>query len=753
MVRAQPAGRSPDETFVFRMSPCLYGPGAPGAHPGGASDVMSGTRISTPARHSGCLRIDVRAPRGTTDVVTGKRILRVVALGCVTSALAAQAVAAQELTVRSDLPSGGFIDRRTPVRITPDRPLEGDARLAVLVAGQDVTALLTRREGEDTLEYDPSIFPLPAGEHELAVFVIDAEDRWTEVARFPIRVRGALGFEERRFEPGLDIGLKSQPAENHDPAELTPERATYGQLDGQMRLGLEQLHAGFSWGADVDLVGTSYQKDALRFFRDGDEAPHVDLASYAARIETEPVGLTVGDLRFGDHRHLTNGISARGARVDLDGGRVDGSFVASSAVQIVGWDNPVGLGESDDRILMASLGVDALSTPGGLRLDASWMSGRQQPTSGFNQGVVSDFEKSDGFSLRLRSSALKGRLRLDAGYAESQFVNPEDSLLAQDRELVEVRETRRDARYIDADVDVLRDVPLWGAERARLSVGYRHERVDPLYRVVGSYMGSDRLTNRFDVRADIAWLTLGGSFGRGEDNLDDLPSVLTTRTDRRGFTAALPLQRGASWLPSLNYRLDRTHQLGLGVPVDGGFDESHIPDQVSLNHAAGATWQLSRVRLGLQYDVSDQDNRQPGREDADFLTRRSSVQVGVTPATALDLGLDLSLESRDDQGAEVVTHARRWSASASLRPFRASSLSFSWSDTFQDDDVETFERSDQVLSAGWTSFVPFFERFGGQYFLRFNYQSNSSLDVVQELESDRMVWTLQFGLNLSAGRR
>jgi len=104
--------------------------------------------------------------------------------------------------------------------------------------------------------------------------------------------------------------------------------------------------------------------------------------------------------------------------------------------------------------------------------------------------------------------------------------------------------------------------------------------------------------HRVDVRADISWLTLSGSFGRGEDNLDEIPSVLTTQTDRTGYTATLPLQRAGRWLPSLNYRLDRTHQLGLDLPTNGGFSESHIPDQVSLNHSASARWQIGRVRLG-----------------------------------------------------------------------------------------------------------------------------------------------------------
>ena len=667
------------------------------------------------------------------------------------AALVAAPLAGQQMTVTSDLPQEGFVDPATPLRITPDRVLAEGERIAVMVGDQDVTALLTF-DGE-TFTYRPGAFPLPAASHEMRVFLVDARRTWRELARFPLRVRGALGFEERRFTPGMNLSLESQPAQGHTPLEAGPERATYGQLDGELRLGVEQVHAAATVGADLRLVGTSYQEDALRFQRKGEDAPKVDLSSYEVRLRSEPVNVTVGSLQFGEERHLMNGIGGRGARLDLGEGRVDGSLVASSAKQIVGWENLLGFDTSDDRILAASLGLDLLSTPGAVRVEASWMSGRTRPASGFNQGAITDREESDGFSVRLRTNALKGRMRLDAGYAESRFTNPEDDLLSQGRDLVEVHRTRKNARYLDADLDVLRNVPLWGTEKGRLSVGYRHERVEPLYRTVGTYVRSDVLTHRYDVRADVSWLTLSGSLGRGEDNLDGIPSVLTTRTDRTAFTAALPLRRRSGWLPTLNYRLDRTHQFGLGIPVGGGFDASHVPDQVSLNHTANATWQGGRAQLGLQLGIADQDNRQPGRENADFLTRRTSVQLGLTPVAALSLGLDLAQERRENRGADDVAETRRWGVSLSWRALRSSSLSVSWSDTFQDNAAATFERGDRVLTAGWSSFVPTAERFGGQYFLRFNYQSSRDQDLLRAMGSDRMFWTVQLGLSLSAGRR
>ena len=185
--------------------------------------------------------------------------------------------------------------------------------------------------------------------------------------------------------------------------------------------------------------------------------------------------------------------------------------------------------------------------------------------------------------------------------------------------------------------------------------------------------------------------------------------------------------------------------------MDGGFSASHVPDQVSLNHTAGLKWRRGILSVGLQANLSDQDNRQPGREDADFVTGRNRLELGITPTPSLSLGMDLALESRDDKGAAVISDTRRWGIRASWSPLQSSSLSLNYSNTLQDDDADTFERDDHLVDIGWTSVVPFIDAFGGQYFLRFNRQSNRSLDLVRRNQTDRMNWTLNLGLSVSFG--
>ncbi|MCA9739785.1 MAG: hypothetical protein KC645_19315, partial [Gemmatimonadetes bacterium] len=104
---------------------------------------------------------------------------------------------------------------------------------------------------------------------------------------------------------------------------------------------------------------------------------------------------------------------------------------------------------------------------------------------------------------RVTAQALSRRLRLDAGVSRSRFDNPEDPTLAQGFDLVGVEEETSGARYLEASVDALRDLRLSDTRRVRLTVGYRHERVDPLYRSLGAYTQADRLQDQVDVSADV----------------------------------------------------------------------------------------------------------------------------------------------------------------------------------------------------------------------------------------------------------
>ena len=115
---------------------------------------------------------------------------------------------------------------------------------------------------------------------------------------------------------------------------------------------------------------------------------------------------------------------------------------------------------------------------------------------------------------------------------------------------------------------MLKGVKLGGGKTARLSVGFKHGRVDPLYKSVGTSTRADQLHNQFDVKADVAGVAVQATFSDAHDNLDELPSVLKSNTERTGLKVGVPLPNifrgkpGVTWLPALQYRMQRAHRFG-----------------------------------------------------------------------------------------------------------------------------------------------------------------------------------------------
>ncbi|HXI13017.1 MAG TPA: hypothetical protein VNM92_10260 [Thermoanaerobaculia bacterium] len=93
-------------------------------------------------------------------------------------ALADDPAITANFTAQQHLPSN------TPIELRLNRPLEStEGRLALFVDKTDVTALFTALPGR--LVYQGERYPLPAGEHEVIVYLVSPEGSWKEIGRFP----------------------------------------------------------------------------------------------------------------------------------------------------------------------------------------------------------------------------------------------------------------------------------------------------------------------------------------------------------------------------------------------------------------------------------------------------------------------------------------------------------------------------------------------------------------------------------------
>ena len=70
-------------------------------------------------------------------------------------------------------------------------------------------------------------------------------------------------------------------------------------------------------------------------------------------------------------------------------------------------------------------------------------------------------------------------------------------------------------------------------------------------------------------------------------------------------------------------------QHGDGVPENGGFSVSHVPDQLNRNANLTLAWQRTVWSLGYRHNVVRQDNRQPGRELADLPYAAGEVEAAL----------------------------------------------------------------------------------------------------------------------------
>jgi len=699
--------------------------------------------------------------------LTGRRAGRVAliavlaaAMGSAAAVRAAAQEAAQAPSVAPGFAVGEWLSSDLAIELLVSPPLDPAAgSLAVFLGETDLTSLFEATS--EKLAYRSTAPRLPAGESELVVHFITPDDHWQEIARFPIRVRTRGGFEKATFDPKLDLGNEGQVAEDHSPDENRPPRETFQDVTANTGFTTVHVRTGWTVQSQFNVMGVSHREKALRFGERGEDAPKLDLSDYRVEVEKGIARASLGHVSFGGNRHLINSFGSRGATLALRlGSRADLTAALLHGTNIVGWSHFTGIDRRRHRMGGATLGLEAFpSRPGTLRLEATTLSGSVLPLTGFTQGAVNDAEESRGWGLRFGAATPGQRGRVEAGYSRNRFDNPEDPLLSQGSELVEVREATRGARYLEASYDVMRAWSITPSVQGRLAVAYRHERVDPLYRTIGAFVQADRSSHVVEIQGGVGELSLQLSHQRTRDNLDDVPSILITRG--RDYAASLSVPAAfvlgrrsrPFWLPFMSYRWQRTHQKGDGVPDNSDARPTFVPDQVSAVHGLGLDWQGGRWRASYRIDRSSQDNRQPEREQADNTSRVQGLSLTFAPFPSLDTSLDVAFERAQNKEIDRVDRTRRLGMSADWRVTTSTSLGARWSLTDGKDDQHLRENRASDLSAQATQRLDVLRIAGrplpGQVYFRFGRQTSRFLDREFEVDDSRRNWTANTGLNLT----
>jgi hypothetical protein len=668
----------------------------------------------------------------------------------------------EPLVITSDFGGDAWVDANQPIGLRLSRPLDlRTERLAIVVGRTDLTALFMVTP--TVARYAANTLPLPAGETEIAVYVVSRGQAWSEVARFPLRVRTRSGFHKADVNPGLTLTTNGQiaPERNSDGSKRPP----YAGVTFNPAFTTALVNDNGTLELQSNFLAVTKQTQALRFGSQGNSAPKFDLSDYLIKGLNGPLSASLGHVSFGSARHLISGVASRGITAGLRVGKIgEVSFGALNGSSIVGWDNPLGLAETTHRIFGATLKVDALTQhPGAMLFDLSLLDGAQLPRSGFSQGEVNDRERNRGAALHFTGKTAGDRLSLDAGYTVSRFENPSDPALEQGLTLVPVRPETRGARFADLSLAILRDAHLSKSVLANLRATLRHERVDPLYRSLAASVQANVLENVLELAGGVGPLALQASHARSEDNLDDLASVLKTFTHVTSMNASLPIgalisaSKPSAWLPQLTWTLSTTHQFAKDVPENSDFTETHAPDQVSDNQSADLQWNIGRWRAGYRYNISTQDNRQVGREKSDLNNLAHNLAAAFSPRSWLDIGATFAFEGAKNKEFSQENETRRVGANLDLRPTRNLGLSAVYARTWTADDPRTSENADDDLSIELSQSLKLLrgiaERPSGRLFMRYQRQSAKStafLNSIREAPISRRTWALNSGVSINA---
>jgi hypothetical protein len=668
--------------------------------------------------------------------------------------------AAQDLTVQPSFDGAKWLAPRERIELRLSRALTpADGRLAVMIGETDFTSMFDVTPA--SLVYRERAVPLPSGEREVVVSLVREGEAWQELGRFPIRVLTRRGFQKAALKPSVDLTNKGQLHQQQFPESTFSSREQFQDVMAQGGLATEHERGDFAIRTQTSVTGVSYVNEALRFGEKGERAPRVDLANYRVDLQKGSTQLSAGHVAFGAHRHLINGFGSRGVVLTLGASRpVSLSVGALSGTSVVGWDNITGLQNQEHRFLGASVGFELMpSKPGAVRLETSYLDGSLLPLSGYNQGAIRAAEKSRGAGVRLMLAHPSSRATVELGMTRSRFLPAADPQLEGGLDVVPLEERDRNASYADVSLVLLQNRKIFStSQQANLALSVNYERIDPLFRTVAASLQSDnqRMAASLNGSAGPVLFQLGHA--RREDNLAGIRSILKTKTRETigNLEIALAPLFGATasrWIPVLGGTVSHIHQFGAWLPIDAGFSDSHVPDQISLSGQGRVEWSVGKYRFGYRTSISNQDNRQIGRENADFRSDAGTVFVGFMPTDRLEFSVESSLERQRNLELDQRDRMRRHGATMSWRFWRDVALAASYSWTFGRDQAWTNERlaaeSFVDLSSGFTLWPAAAQHNRARIFVRYSNRDSSTFDRVFDLRSDNEGWSITSGLNVS----
>ncbi|WP_310485304.1 hypothetical protein [Chamaesiphon sp. VAR_48_metabat_403] len=699
----------------------------------------------------------------------------------------------------------------------PKLPANPSGQIAVLLGSTDITSQV-EIEGNE-LVYRSSLIPLNVGTQTLTVYQ-KSPNRWKPLATFKIKVepgsapaqtatRGGTNTESSPpadatppataptttpaadatppatttttppagttppadatppakvniFTPKLAVNVKSQILENRSPDAGSSQRPTFFNIDFNGGLTTENQINNINLKTKFTIVGTTFQPEALRFGELQAAASQVDLSEYAIELNDGTNQFAIGNLCFGNHPLLVNNLCSRGlsAKVKLNDFS-DLSLARVSSTAIVGFDNIFGLARNENTLEGVILGLQlARNQNGGVRLETTWMNGNRAPVSNFNVGEVVDAEKSEGVGVRITGNDDTGRLKTDAGFANSTFTTNADNdpELNDGLAVVPLEVASKSAWYAEASYDLIKDLKLDRDRTLSAGINFRTERVDPLFGTLGTNIQADLLQTQYALNLNIAGATAQFQQSLSNNNIASLPNLLRTDNRNTNINLTIPLQtflqNSNSLLPTVTYGIQQTNQVGsIASAAGGGFNNpAQIPDQANTTQQVGLDWSIGSVNVNYKYISALQDNRQVGQENADTrnLTHQFSTSWQATPQLRFNLGYNFVNANNLEQQITRFTNSPTVGVSWEFKPGTVFAFNYNRSDD-SDSIGQAFNRGESLeFLLSWSFKLNSLGReMPGTTFIRYGKQSTLNLNSQNNVNTNATIDTISAGLSLS----
>jgi len=624
----------------------------------------------------------------------------------------------------------------------------------IFVIDQQESSVLFVKISDTSFRYNPRQFPLPAGQHELVVYQSADPRSSNEILRQSINILTPGGYQQASIKLDGDLSVATNIQQQSSQSSQSDTHAT-------LQLSMTAALAKKDWqlSANANMLGVTKQEQALLFSQEQQQAKRIDLSDYLIQYRNNKLALALGHVSFAQQPLLIGGIDNRGISANFSlNPRMDLSITSQNGSAMVGWRNITGLRSSAHNISAATLGIDLLGDEQA-RLEISTIDANVQSIADFAVGEVTDVEHSQGWSANLTLQGFDQRLRAQASYASSRFGNGRDDALSEGLELVTLK-SRTDHAYqlsISAKILSPKQQDDWPVA---LTLAAQHQRIDPLYKSISDFSSADTLSDSLTVNGQFGDITWQIKQQSTRDNLDNIPSLLTTKTQtieyESQFNVASLFQRNNHlWLPSLKASHVAVHQYAINSPdkaISGFNGQSHLPDQKTRQTQLSLDWQLPKTAIEYSVNHSRINNLQTGRTLADINSLNHQLNVQRSWRSKHNIGFTLSRARHADIEQNMVSYSNGGIINSDFKLSQDTGLAITLAFSNEYDSIgrSKLKNLSADINFNQAMQLPLFGQppLHGQWHLRYFMQHNNSHQPDFLLTQRSRRWSINAGLSL-----